>query len=58
MKHFFTVPFHNFSTKDGEDWGYILATNLPVDAKDIKLKVTSDFLTEERLQDILHLHTT
>lgn len=51
----FTVPFHNFSTKDGEDWGYILATNLPVDAKDIKLKVTSDFLTEERLQDILHL---
>ena len=52
---FFTVPFHNFSTKDGEDWGYILATTLPVDAKDIKLKVTSDFLTEERLQDVLHL---
>jgi spermidine synthase len=51
----FTVPFHNFSTKDGEDWGYILAKTLPVDAKDIKLKVTSDFLTEERLQDVLHL---
>jgi spermidine synthase len=51
----FTVPFHNFSTKNGEDWGYILAKTLPVDAKDIKLKVTSDFLTEERLQDVLHL---
>lgn len=52
---FFTVPYHNFSTKEGEDWGYILATTVPIDAKDIKLKVTSDFLTEERLQDALHL---
>lgn len=52
---FFTVPFHNFSLKDGEDWGYILATTLPVEAEDIQLKITSDFLTEEKLHDVLHL---
>jgi spermidine synthase len=51
----FTVPFHNFSVEDGEDWGYILATTLPVAAEDIKLKVSSDFLTEEKLRDVLRM---
>lgn len=52
---FFTIPFHHFSVNTGVDWGYILATTLPVEVKDIELKIASDFLTEERLQDILHL---
>jgi spermidine synthase len=51
---FFTLPFHHYSVKDG-DWGYILATTLPVEKENIQLKVTSDFLTEDRLLDILNL---
>lgn len=52
---FFTIPFHNFSTKCGVDWGYVLATTLPAKPEDIKLKVTSDFLSEGRLKDVLNL---
>nr|WP_255548989.1 spermidine synthase [Fictibacillus sp. 18YEL24] len=50
---FFTIPFHNFSNKTGVDWGYILASTLPLEPDDIQLKVTTPFLTEGRLRDVL-----
>ncbi|MBN3553139.1 spermidine synthase [Fictibacillus nanhaiensis] len=52
---FFTSPFHNFSNKTGVDWGYILASTLPLEPDDIQLKVTTPFLTEGRLRDVLEL---
>nr|WP_269819609.1 spermidine synthase [Fictibacillus halophilus] len=51
----FTIPFHNFSNKTGVDWGYILASTLPLQRDDIQLKVTTPFLTEGRLKDVLEL---
>ncbi len=51
----FTIPFHNFSNKTGVDWGYVLASTLPVQRDDIRLKVTVPFLTEGRLKDVLEL---
>ncbi|ANC75637.1 hypothetical protein ABE65_001780 [Fictibacillus phosphorivorans] len=51
----FTIPFHNFSNKTGVDWGYILASTLPLEPDDIQLKVTTPFLTEGRLRDVLEL---
>lgn len=51
----FTIPFHNFSNKTGVDWGYILASSLPMQPDDIRLKVTVPFLTEGRLKDVLEL---
>lgn len=52
---FFTIPIHNFSNKTGVDWGYILASTLPFEPDDIQLKVTTSFLTEGRLMDVLEL---
>ncbi|MGM0806774.1 MAG: spermidine synthase [Bacillota bacterium] len=52
---FFTIPFHNFSNKTGVDWGYILASTLPLEPDDIQLKVSTPFLTEGRLRDVLEL---
>jgi spermidine synthase len=51
----FTIPFHNFSNKTGVDWGYVLASTLPIQRDDIRLKVTVPFLTEGRLKDVLEL---
>lgn len=53
---FHVLPYHyDFIVESGEDWGFCLATQSPVAAGDIKMLVSTRYLTPERLKDMFHM---
>ncbi|NLI93858.1 MAG: hypothetical protein GX434_17185 [Peptococcaceae bacterium] len=53
---FHTLPYHlDFIVKWGQDWGFCLAATKILFASDIQIKVSTRYLNEDRLQDMLRI---
>lgn len=52
---FQVLPFHHFVPEDGEDWAFCLATTSPVDTDGLRMLVSTEYLTPERLKDMFYM---
>ncbi|KIL36611.1 spermidine synthase [Cohnella kolymensis] len=53
---FHSLPYHlDYIVDSGEDWALCLATEALIESKDLKMKVETRHLTEERLKDMFHM---
>ncbi|MFC0271408.1 spermidine synthase [Metabacillus herbersteinensis] len=52
---FYVLPYHNFVSEEGEDWGFCLATTSLVKANDLRMLVPARYLSSKRLKDMFHL---
>ena len=53
---FYTLPYHfDFIVEWGQDWGFCVAATKPICTSDVQIKVSTRYLNEERLQDMLRI---
>ncbi len=53
---FYTLPYHfDFIVEWGQDWGFCLAATKPVCTSDVQIKVSTRYLNQERLNDMLRI---
>lgn len=49
------LPYHHFALEDGEDWGFCLASESPIDPESLRMLIPTDYLTPSRLKDMFHM---
>lgn len=50
------LPYHfDFIVEWGQDWGFCLAATNPISTSDVQIKVSTRYLNEGRLQDMLRI---
>jgi len=53
---FYILPYHfDFIVEWGQDWGFCLAATKPLIADDVQIKVSTRYLNQERLNDMLRI---
>lgn len=53
---FYTLPYHfDFIVEWGQDWGFCLAATKPISKSDVQIKVSTRYLNQERLNDMLRI---
>jgi spermidine synthase len=53
---FYILPYHfDYIVEWGQDWGFCLGANKPVSISDVKIKVSTCYLNQERLNDMLRI---
>jgi spermidine synthase len=53
---FYTLPYHfDFIVEWGQDWGFCLAATMPICISDVQIKVSTRYLNQERLNDMLRI---
>jgi len=53
---FYVLPYHfDFIVEWGQDWGFSLAATRPLAPSDVEIKISTRYLNEERLQDMLRI---
>ncbi|MHB8125010.1 MAG: spermidine synthase [Desulfitobacteriaceae bacterium] len=53
---FYTLPYHfDYIVEWGQDWGFCLAATKPISISDVQIKVSTRYLNQERLNDMLRI---
>ena len=53
---FYILPYHfDFIVEWGQDWGFCLAATKPIQKSDVQIKVSTRYLDQERLKDMLRI---
>jgi spermidine synthase len=53
---FYTLPYHfDFIVEWGQDWGFCLAATMPICKSDVQIRVSTRYLNQERLNDMLRI---
>jgi len=53
---YYTLPYHfDFIVEWGQDWGFCLAGTNPILKSDIQIKVSTRYLSQDRLKDMLRI---
>jgi spermidine synthase len=53
---FYVLPYHfDVMKKYGEDWCFCVAANRPISPRDIKIPISTHFLTSARLRGMFHI---
>lgn len=53
---FYVLPYHfDYIVEWGQDWGFCLAATKPISKNEVQIKVSTRYLNEERLNDMLRI---